>query len=108
MAITLTKNAANHVKSMLETRGHGLGLRLATRESGCSGLSYKVDYADTTNDKDVVFESHGIKVIVDSQSLQYVDGIEIDFGKSDGVNKVFKFHNPNTKSMCGCGESFNV
>jgi iron-sulfur cluster assembly protein len=108
MAIKLTKNAAEHVKNMLGMRGHGLGLRLATRESGCSGLSYEVGYADTTNNKDIEFESHGIKIIVDSQSLKYVDGIEIDYGKSDGVNKVFKFHNPNTKSMCGCGESFNV
>jgi iron-sulfur cluster assembly protein len=108
MAITLTKNAAEHVKNMLDKRGYGLGLRLATCESGCSGLSYEVDYADETNEEDVVFECHNIKVIVDSQSLQYVDGIEIDYGENDGVNKVFKFQNPNTKSMCGCGESFNV
>ena len=77
MAVELTESAARHVASMLEKRGQGLGLRLGTKKSGCTGFSYVVDYADDSSENDVVFESHGVKVVVDKQSLQQIDGLEV-------------------------------
>lgn len=107
MAITLTERAANHVNSFLAKRGKGVGLRLGVRTSGCSGLAYRIEYADAVNSEDQTFESHGVKVIVDSKSLQFLDGTELDFTR-EGLNEGLKFNNPNVKDECGCGESFNV
>ena len=107
MAVTLTEKAAGHVQSYLARRGKGVGLRLGVRTSGCSGMAYKLEYADTVNADDLEFESHGIKVIVDQKSLPYIDGTELDFAR-EGLNEGFKFRNPNVKDECGCGESFNV
>jgi iron-sulfur cluster assembly protein len=108
MAVTLTNAAAAHVAGMLEKRGHGVGLRIATRKSGCSGFAYEIDYADTIGGEDVVFESHGVKVVVDPDSLTRIDGMEVDFVKSSLLNQGFEFRNPNVKNTCGCGESFGV
>ncbi len=107
MAITLTESAAERVKTFLEQRGKGVGLRLGVRTSGCSGMAYVLEFVDEIEDKDVVFECHGVKVIVDPKSLLYLDGTELDFGK-EGLNEGFKFNNPNVKDECGCGESFNI
>lgn len=108
MAIQLTENAAKHVEAMLGKRGSGIGLRLGTRKSGCTGFAYVVDYADEVTDDDVVFESHGVKVVVDKKSLQNIDGMEVDYMKTNAINEGFEFRNPNIKDMCGCGESFSV
>jgi len=108
MLVELTESAARHVESMLVKRGQGLGLRLGTKKSGCTGFSYVVDYADAASDNDVVFECHGVKVVVDKQSLQLIDGIEVDYLKSNAINQGFEFRNPNVKDACGCGESFSV
>ena len=108
MAVTLTNAAASHVAGMLERRGHGIGLRLATRKSGCSGYAYEVDYADEIGPQDRVFESFGVKVVVDPESLARIDGMEVDFVRSSLLNQGFEFRNPNVKSSCGCGESFGV
>ncbi len=108
MAITLSKSAAGHIATILKKRGYGLGLRLGTRESGCSGFSYVVDYADTVTDDDVVFEDRGVKVVVARQSLPLIDGTEIDYLKNNAIELGFEFHNPNVKDLCGCGESFSV
>ncbi len=105
--ITLTESAANHVQNYLAKRGKGVGLRLGVRTSGCSGLAYKLEYADAVNPDDLTFDSHGVKVVVDPKSLPYLDGTELDFTK-EGLNEGFKFRNPNVKDECGCGESFNV
>ena len=107
MAITLTESAAERVKTFLEQRGKGVGLRLGVRTSGCSGMAYVLEFVDEIEDKDVVFECNGVKVIVDPKSLLYLDGTELDFGK-EGLNEGFKFNNPNVKDECGCGESFNI
>jgi iron-sulfur cluster assembly protein len=82
--------------------------RPGTKESGCSGFSYVVDYADAAGDDDVVFESHGVKVVVSKQSLQQVDGLEVDYLSTNALNQGFEFRNPNVKDACGCGESFSV
>jgi iron-sulfur cluster assembly protein len=107
MAISLTESAATRVRSFLEKRGRGVGLRIGVRKSGCSGYAYTIDYADAIDADDVVFDRDGVKVIVDSESLGLIDGTEVDFVK-DGLNEAFKFRNPNVKGECGCGESFTV
>ncbi len=107
MAVTLTQSAAQHVARHLAKRGKGIGLRLGVRTSGCSGLAYKLEYADETRPEDVPFESNGITVIVDPKSLPYLEGTELDFTR-EGLQEGFKFNNPNVKDACGCGESFNV
>ena len=105
--ITLTESAARHVAGSLARRGKGVGVRLGIRTSGCSGLAYKLEYADEIRPEDHRFDSHGIVVLVDPKSLPYLDGTELDFAK-EGLNEGFKFNNPNVKDQCGCGESFNV
>ena len=105
--ITLTEKAAQHVQSYIAKRGKGVGLRVGVRTSGCSGLAYKLEFADNVNAEDHQFESHGVKVLVDPKSLQYIDGTELDYTR-EGLNEGFKFRNPNVKDECGCGESFNV
>lgn len=108
MSIELTENAAQHVQAMLAKRGHGLGLRLGLRKSGCTGYAYVVDYADEINDDDMVFESHSIKLVVNKESLPSLEGMEVDYAKNSMLNHGFEFRNPNVQSMCGCGESFSV
>ena len=105
--ITLTETAAKHVQSYLDKRGKGVGLRVGVRTSGCSGMAYKLEFADAMNPEDLEFESHGVKVIVDPKSLPYLHGTELDYTR-EGLNEGFKFRNPNVKDECGCGESFNV
>ena len=105
--ITLTENAARHVQSNLAKRGKGVALRVGVRTSGCSGMAYKLEFADVVNPEDHEFESHGVKVIVDPKSLPYLHGTELDYTR-EGLNEGFKFRNPNVKDECGCGESFNV
>ena len=107
MSVTLTEAAANHVQSFLSNRGKGVGIRLAVKTSGCSGMAYVMEFADDIEDDDNVFETHGVKVIVDAKSLLYLDGTELDYTK-EGLNEGFKFNNPNVKGECGCGESFTV
>jgi iron-sulfur cluster assembly protein len=107
MAVTMTERAAEHVGKFMQKRGKGVGLRLGVRTSGCSGMAYKLEYADTTNEDDTIFESHGLRVIVDAKSLPYIDGTELDYAK-EGLNEGFRFNNPNVKDQCGCGESFKV
>jgi len=104
MAIRLTESAARHVKGMLASRGKGEGLRLGLERSGCSGFAYLIDFADAVGAQDHVFESNGVKVVVDAGSLPQLDGTEVDYVR-EGLSSLFKFNNPNVKSSCGCGES---
>ena len=107
MAITLTDPAAERVKSFLENRGKGLGLRLGVKTTGCSGLAYVLEFVDDLQEGDEVFNDNGVNVIVDAKSLVYLDGTQLDFVKN-GLNEGFEFKNPNQKEECGCGESFTV
>lgn len=107
MAITLTEQAANRIHAFLIDRGKGVGLRLGVKTAGCSGMAYVLEFADQINANDIVFEDKNIKIIIDSKSLIYIDGTELDFVR-EGLNEGFKFNNPNISSECGCGESFNV
>ena len=107
MAISMTDAAAERVSKFLQSRGKGLGLRLGIKTSGCSGMAYVLEFVDETQPDDQIFEMHGVNIIVDSKSLIYLDGTELDFVK-EGLNEGFKFNNPNVKGACGCGESFTV
>jgi len=107
MAILLTDPAIERVRSHLDARGSGLGLRVGVKKTGCNGFAYVVDYADRIEPDDVVFDSQGIQVVVDTESLALIDGTEVDFVKN-GLNEAFSFRNPNVTGECGCGESFNI
>jgi iron-sulfur cluster assembly protein len=107
MAVTLTESAATHVRDSLAQNGQGIGLRLGVRKTGCSGLAYTIDFAEAIGETDQVFESHGVTVVVDAKSLDFIDGTEVDYTR-DGINEAFKFRNPRVKTACGCGESFSV
>ncbi len=107
MAITLTETAAERVQKFLSNRGKGVGLRLGVKTTGCSGMAYVLEFVDSVEADDQVFESFGVQVIVNPKSMVYLDGTELDYGK-EGLNEGFKFNNPNVKDSCGCGESFNV
>lgn len=107
MSITLTERAAAQVAKQLTKRGAGLGLRLGVKKSGCTGYAYVVDYADNASDSDLIFEQHGVKVVISQDDLPHLNGITVDF-RREGISEAFKFDNPNIKAMCGCGESFAV
>jgi len=107
MPVTLSEPAAEHVAAFIAKRGKGVGIRLGVKTSGCSGMAYKLEFADAPEPEDHVFESHGVKVLVDPKSLPYLEGTELDYTR-EGLNEGFKFNNPNVKDQCGCGESFNT
>jgi len=107
MSISLTETAARHVADQLDSRGHGIGIRVGVKTTGCSGMAYVLEFVDKLEVGDSVFEDHGVKVVVDPKSLVYIDGTEMDYVKQ-GVNEGFEFTNPNASGECGCGESFSV
>ena len=106
MNVTLTEAADKRVLAFLAKRDC-IGLRLAVKTSGCSGMAYAIEFADTAAEDDVRLESQGVTLLVDPKSLVYLDGTELDFVR-EGLNEGFKFHNPREKDRCGCGESFRV
>ena len=107
MSVTLSEAAARHVSRYLAKRGKGVEVRLGVRTTGCSGLAYTLEYVDALATEDVVFEEHGVKVLVDPKSLAYIDGTTLDYVR-EGLNEGFRFNNPNERDKCGCGESFRV
>lgn len=107
MGVTLTEAAARHVQNFIAKRGRGVGLRIGVRTSGCSGMAYKLEFADAVESDDLSFDSYGVTLLVDPKSLPYIDGMELDYTR-EGLNEGFKFNNPNVKNACGCGESFQV
>ena len=107
--ITLTEKAANKIKTVLEKRGKGLGIRIGVKTTGCSGLAYVLEYVDSvpvTRDQ-FVYESYGVNVWIDGRSSPYVHGVEVDYVRN-GLNEGFEFKNPNERDRCGCGESFRI
>ena len=106
MSIKLSVTAAQRVEHFLAREGR-IALRLGVRQTGCSGWAYIVELDDDISADDHVFEDRGIKVVIDSDSLPYLEGSEIDF-LADGLNRTFQFNNPNATEECGCGESFTI
>lgn len=107
MTITVTDRAAEHVRSFMADEDKAFGLRLAVKPTGCSGYMYVVETADETHMHDRVFESRGIKIVIDSESFKFLQGTEVDFVR-EGLNEGFRFDNPNVSTTCGCGESFSL
>ena len=107
MSVTLTERAAAHVRKFLNDEPTARGIRFGVKPTGCSGYMYIVNTVDTPTTDDLVFESQGIQIAVDPESLKYLDGTEVDFTR-DGLNEGFRFENPNVKETCGCGESFSL
>ena len=107
MSVSVTNEAATHIESYLRNRGSGLGIRLAVKTTGCSGLTYVLEPVDELREEDLKFSSRGVDVYVDPKSLIYVDGTEMDYVKR-GLSEGFEFKNPNVQGQCGCGESFTV
>jgi iron-sulfur cluster assembly protein len=105
--ITLTAAAVGKVKEIMAERGEVGGLRIAVIGGGCSGFQYQMSLDADVNADDKVIELDGLKVLVDSHSLPYLTGTNVDY--VDGLNgSGFKFDNPNSRASCGCGESFNA
>lgn len=107
MAVSITEGAALRMQSFLKTRGRGIGIRLAVKTTGCSGLGYNIEFVDSLNEGDTIFKTQWVDLVVDTKSLVYIDGTEVDYSK-EGLNEGFVFNNPNAKAECGCGESFTV
>ena len=107
MSVSLSEAAARHVNRYLAKRGKGVGVRLGVKTTGCSGLAYTLEYVDEMAPEDVVFEEHGVKVLVDPKSMAYIEGTQLDYVR-EGLNEGFRFNNPNERDKCGCGESFRV
>ena len=107
--ITVSERAEQQVNSLMETEGlnNGYFIRVSVVGGGCSGLSYKMDFDNESQEGDQEFESNGYKIVCDMKSFLYLCGTELDF--TDGLNgKGFQFNNPNANRTCGCGESFSV
>lgn len=107
MAIELTDSAVMHIRSQLDSRGKGEGIRVGVKTTGCSGLAYVLEFVDDVAEEDHVFDCGDVRVFVDPKSMVYVDGTQMDYVK-EGLNEGFEFKNPNVKGECGCGESFTV
>jgi iron-sulfur cluster assembly protein len=106
--ITLTELAAEKVQGMLSRRGTPeAAVRLGVTTSGCSGFSYKLEYADQLEEGDLEYEQHGVRLVIDEKSLLTMDGTQMDY-ETKQFKSGFKFTNPKTKEECGCGESFKV
>lgn len=105
--ITMTDRAADRVRTYLDKRGKGIGLRLGIKKTGCSGFAYVVNYADDVGADDVVFDVDDVKVVVEKDHLELIDGTEVDYVR-EGLNEAFRFRNPNASGECGCGESFSI
>jgi len=107
MSISMSEAASERVSAFLSNRGHGFGVRLGVRTTGCSGMAYVVEFVDEVQSDDTTFVSNDINIVIDSKSMTYLDGTELDYTR-EGLNEGFKFVNPNVKDECGCGESFTV
>jgi iron-sulfur cluster assembly protein len=105
--ITLSEQAAEKIKTNIDRRGKGLGIRLGVKTTGCSGMAYMIEFVDEPTTEDMSFVTNGVHVFVDPKSLAYLDGVQVEWVKK-GLNEGFDFTNPNERDRCGCGESFRV
>ena len=106
-SIVLTPRAADHVRRYLAGQAGGDALRIGVKPTGCSGFKYVVEAAKQSGEQDRIFETNGVRVVVDNESLRYLAGTQVDYVR-EGLNEGFRFHNPNVEETCGCGESFSL
>jgi iron-sulfur cluster assembly protein len=106
--ITLTDNAINQVKKLLDSRGKSSeGIRISVQSKGCSGLSYVIEFVDTMNESDEKVKVEDLNIFVDPKATLFLIGTKMDFIE-DELQSGFQFTNPNEKGRCGCGESFHI
>ena len=105
--ISTTPRASSKIVSNIEKRGKGIGIRVGTRTTGCSGLAYVLEYVDNTVATDTVYDGDGFKIVVDPKDQIILNGLIIDYVRN-GLNEGFEFINPQEKDRCGCGESFRI
>lgn len=105
--VTITPNAAEKIRALMAKENkEGYALRFGVVTGGCAGLSYEMKFQKNAYDNDITFQQQGLNVIVNQESVEFVKGIEIDYVESLKESG-FKYRNPNAKSSCGCGTSFN-
>lgn len=107
MTIHLTESAAQQISRQLEKRGTGLGLRFGVKKSGCTGYAYVIDFQDEEPIDEAIYEDHGVRIYVPSDSVDFLSGTTVDY-RREGLNEAFRFDNPNITAECGCGESFSI
>ena len=107
MAVTLSENAATQIRKIMGKQPGAEHLRVAVDGGGCSGFSYRFDFADARNEDDILIERDGASVVIDAVSLPFLDGSEIDY-VNELIGSAFKIHNPNATANCGCGTSFSI
>ncbi len=107
MSIELSRRAAERVKKYLSESDKAIGLRLAVKTTGCSGWAYVVQLTASIEKTDHVCETQGVKIVIDAESLPFLDGTRMDFTRQ-GLGERFSFENPKAAAECGCGESFTV
>ena len=105
--ISLTEAAARKIQQTITRRGHGEGIRIGVRTTGCSGLAYVLEYVDQPQAEDQCFNCSDCKIFVDPKSHAYLQGMTVDYVRQ-GLNEGFEFRNPNERDRCGCGESFRI
>ena len=105
--VTLSSSAAKRINAILSESGDADFLRVSVEGGGCSGFSYKFDFGRTIETEDLVIERDGAKVAIDSVSLPFLEGSEIDF-VDELIGASFKIHNPNATANCSCGTSFSL
>ena len=105
--VTITQAAVKQIRFLMSKMGgNNLSLRIGVKGGGCSGLSYVMNIEETPTPKDRVFEIEGLSVFIDSKSLQFIDGLELDYTTKNLLEGGWKFTNPNAQRSCGCGTSF--
>ena len=105
--VTLSASAATQINAIMKKMGKQDFLRVAVEGGGCSGFSYKFDFAEAANDDDLIIERDGARVLIDEMSLEFLEGSEIDYA-NELIGSAFKINNPNATANCGCGTSFSI
>lgn len=104
--VSMTSAAAAHVRDLAD-RQRVQGIRLGVKTSGCAGFAYVLETVSEPKSDDLLFETDGAKLWVPLQAMPFIDGTEVDYVR-EGLNQIFKYHNPKAQHECGCGESFGV
>ena len=105
--LTLSPAAAAHIRELVKQQPTLQGVRLGVKQTGCAGFGYVLDAVSEPDRDDLLFEYEGAKLWVPLRAMPFIDGTEVDYVR-EGLNQLFKYHNPKAQNECGCGESFGV